>query len=210
MDTINKRRKALLALPIALALILAACSRDSSSQSTDAADSAAGGDSAASAEVKVDQSSTSTPTPTQEPTSEIKEINFLEIKSTGWTGQLKEDTESLISENLQKLSNLDWVFATCLWSDTVSSVRNEGKTIQLQTLENGNWITVDENSGESGWSKYSKSDNCEQGNEAWEFYDPNFISMAVNLIGECRKYRLVEPETTNYVRTTREWCVAVS
>lgn len=181
---------------------------------------------AATAEVEVSQTPTQVPTAEVEvsqspsPTAEVSEaiveeevnqleINFLNIKATGF-----EDNENveriLLSEDLQKLSNLDWVVGICMFPYEVAARRNEGKTIQFQTLENGNWITIYATSRENGWSKYSKYENCGGDEEEWEFYDPNFISIAEKLVGECKKYRIVGPATTEWLRTTREWCVAVS
>jgi serine/threonine protein kinase len=171
-----------------------------------------------SAQVEVIQTPTPMPTVTKENEVQSAEtvrdmnIEFRDISSTGWTKEAdKKIVASSILDGLQKISKTEWVRGQCEWSDVREEIRSEGKLVEFQTNESGKWVTIVGSSQATGWNKFTKYSTCEDpGTEKWEYFDPNFASIVSNLNGDCRKYRVLSPETLNFVQTIEEWCVSVS
>jgi serine/threonine protein kinase len=168
-------------------------------------------------QVEVIQTPTLIPTVTQENEVQSAEtvgnmnIEFRDISSTGWTKDAdKKAVASSILDGLQKISKTEWVLGLCEWSNEREEIRSEGKLVEFQTYESGKWVTIFASSRNNGWQKYTKHSTCDSGTEKWEYFDPKFASITSNLNGECKKYRVLSPETKGFTKTTYGWCVLLS
>jgi serine/threonine protein kinase len=168
-------------------------------------------------QAEVIQTPTPMPTVTQESEVQSAEtvgdenIEFRDITSSGWIEDAdKKSIAASILDGLQKVSKTEWVRGQCEWSDVREEIRDEGKLVEFQTYESGKWVTIVGSSRATGWKKFTKYSTCDTGLEKWEYFDPNFASIASNLNGDCKKYRVFSPETANFVQTIEQWCVSVS
>ena len=169
-----------------------------------------------SAQVEVIQTPTPMTTVTQENEVQSAEtvrdmnIEFLDITSSGRDEGDKEEVAASILDGLQKVSKTEWVYGQCESSNVREKIRDEGKLVEFQTYESGKWVTIVGSSRATGWKKFTKYSTCDPGYEKWEYFDPNFASIVSNLNGDCRKYRVLSPETLYFVQAIEQWCVSVS